>query len=429
MLYFYAPPAPAGKPAAAAARQAAADYEAVYSELLRQPSALPAGEAPTARLLPAWRRFLRRWAAALRAAGAAAADDANPRQQQDASLRQWQVVQAGLADTSPVVAENSVWAAAALCGTTAEPTKELVLSVLSTLEALAAAPGQGQPPPMAVRCAALCALGALAAVVGRALGLPQLQATALALQGGLLRGGLPALRGSAALGLGSACGQLAALAGGGGGGEVGAAVPVLLEMGLGALLGVAAAFEPAAGLPDLRGPAAACGLSLPAADQLPAGGAAGGSPELVAHPLRPGGALPPAAEALGLAEVLLGLPRPRPAGSCGRLRREAACMLLPAVTSEAFRLGALASADVEATLELLLAATAAPGGREAGAAAAALGLLLPAAVGEGHAPAAATTRPPPCAAFWSWPLSRASYRLRLRRSGGRGGDRGPAGLR
>jgi hypothetical protein len=214
VLHFWAPPPPDSKAApGAAARQAAADYAAVFAEVCAQPmgglhSAF--GAAPCAARLAAWTPFLRRWAAACREAAGA--------QQADRGAAGWLAVWAEVRRVlqsagggSTTAAENAAWAAAALCAAPPQPLRSLAAEAHAALEALAEHEQQQQP--VAVQRAALAGLGAIAAPLRPTVGFEAVEAAAVLLRSRLGEAGAPVpVRAGAAEGLGLACWQLAASA-------------------------------------------------------------------------------------------------------------------------------------------------------------------------------------------------------------------------
>ncbi|KAL4440636.1 hypothetical protein ABPG75_003637 [Micractinium tetrahymenae] len=247
VLFFYAPPPPPANAnkavTAVAARQAAADYRAVFQEVLRQPpvaaaAAEDAGAAAEA--LSAWTAFMRRWLAAERAANKQQEADAQ-QAATDAALRVWQALQEALqsGNSTPAGAASAAWAAAALCCCTPQPLPQLVTAVHTAL--LCIATGQGQPAA-AVQRAALAALGSIAEAVRVAMGISAAQHLVKLLQGRLeQQQAAPADVAAAATGLG-----LSSRALGSGGSGLPPAGRELLRHRLAALLQILSAAWPAA---------------------------------------------------------------------------------------------------------------------------------------------------------------------------------------
>ncbi|GAB4813990.1 hypothetical protein N2152v2_001036 [Parachlorella kessleri] len=428
VLAFYAPSAPPASSSAAgmaaAAREAAASYQLVFTELLKQ--AMPSHPATLAcsaamLLLPAWRRFLKRWAAALRAG-------ARQQQQQPASgaevqahgpdlgvpaMAVWAAIRPQLSSSSPVVAENAVWAAAALCWVGQQPLKDAVHAVHAELSRLA---GEAQAPA-AVQRAALTALGALAGHVKSLLGHQEVKALVsillAALQQGPVSGTAARTAAAAAEGLGLACMELHLQATAGGGSLAGPAGQAVLVM-LGSLLGVLCTLSKADGcdVASVEAAAAGSGLRLQqtAVDQRAVQD--GELLEAVSTGLLH--AMTAATEVLqpSVFQALHGvlLDRLQSTAQQGPQQQQEPtaapapfCTLVAALTAAGFRQGWATNDAVGNTLAALLGmlgslgithgvqAAAHPGGvdgRVVGAASAALGTLLPALLAQGYSPAA-----------------------------------------
>lgn len=382
VLLFWSPPPPSAKsPAAlaAAARQAAADYLSLAVELIRQPQtsaqltaascSAPGGPVAAAgSWVQAWRRLLRRWAAAVCAGRGAGSSDYGfsargeataAGQHRVAALQIWSAISPCLVGrpVTPAAAENAAWAAAALSSAGPQPVPDVVSAAHAALSALL---DDGQQAT-AVRQAAASALGTMAESVRTAMGqlavqelLMRLQA--LVQQGPLAGGAL--LRGAAAIGLGLACRQLAVAA---------ADAPSVRAMVQSAVSALFAAQQQQQGGSDPAAAEVCSGLAavLSAAVALEVG-VVQQLPPLLSSSLAQLSALQaPAATTIA-----------------------ALAPLLQAAAAAGFQQGSLAADQVGATLAALLVAAASSDGRARGAAAAAAAALLVAAMEEGYTPSA-----------------------------------------
>lgn len=206
-------------------------------------------------MLPAWARFLKRWAAAARSSAGEQAPGGQAAAAA-AAMSLWAVILPALSDPSPQVAENAVWAAAALCMLGPQPIKEAVHAAHAALTGLVSSPSV----PAAVQRAALAALGAAAEQVRTVVGLPAMESLAQTLITTLQQGPSLGATAAAAEGLGLACQALhRGLAEGGLEGPPRQAVLGMLRSLLGTLCALcmpvldgAAAAATAAGLPLLQ---------------------------------------------------------------------------------------------------------------------------------------------------------------------------------
>jgi hypothetical protein len=418
VLHFYAPAADAGKAGVAAARQAAAAYQAVFGEAVKQQagctSATGAEDAVVAAVvLVAWMAFMRRWLAAVQAAGRGKAQEEQEGPEHvpaatAAALQVWEAVRQVLASGSsgsPAAGAAAAWAAAALCCCTPQPLSQLVTAVRAALVE-ASAPNSQQPA--AAKRAAMAASGAIAEAVRVTLGAPVLLQLVQDMQQQLRDFG-PATGGplaaAAATGLGLACASLCSSASGVDMSEGSAAVQGGSSLPVAAAQQVNAAMSGLlTSLVDLRPTAGAAIRQAAQADGLRLAPAGSPASAPAAQELLPSvllslaAALPAAARAVYLPSLLLQLHQhllaslAKPAAPT---ETAAICTLLQAVTAAGFHAGSLGSAEVGSSLRCLLSLfSGAPAdGRVVGAAAAAAGCLLAAALQQGFTPDAVESAP------------------------------------
>ncbi|KAI3425383.1 hypothetical protein D9Q98_009147 [Chlorella vulgaris] len=419
VLHFYAPAADAGKAGVAAARQAAAAYQAVFGEAVKQQaggtSATGAEDAVVAAVvLVAWMAFMRRWLAAVQAAGRGKAQEEQEGPEHvpaatAAALQVWEAVWQVLASGSsgsPAAGAAAAWAAAALCCCTPQPLSQLVTAVRAALVE-ASAPNSQQPA--AVKRAAMAASGAIAEAVRVTLGAPVLLQLVQDMQQqlrdfGPATGG-PLAAAAAATGLGLACASLCSSASGVDISEGSAAVQGGSSLPVAAAQQVNAAMSGLlTSLVDLRPTAGAAIRQAAEADGLRLATAGSPASAPAAQELLPSvllslaAALPSAARAVYLPSLLLQLHQhllaslAKPAAPT---ETAAICTLLQAVTAAGFHAGSLGSAEVGSSLRCLLSLfSGAPAdGRVVGAAAAAAGCLLAAALQQGLTPDAVESAP------------------------------------